>query len=57
VAGGPISGRASDKGRGPVLDDERAYDLLQSSCGPAYARGFLLYTLYTRAASFIGEAR
>ena len=57
MAGGPISGRAGDKGRGPVLDDERAYDLLQSSCGPAYARGFLLYTLYTRAASFIGEAR
>ena len=53
-AGGPIG---SSRGRqsGPVLDDERAYKLLQSYCAKPFARGFKLYKLYTRAAAFIGQ--
>ena len=38
-----------------VLDDERAYKLLQSYCAKPFARGFKLYKLYTRAAAFIGQ--
>jgi len=44
----------SPAGRGATLDDEAAYDLLERSCEPAYAAGFKLYKLYTRAAAFAG---
>lgn len=39
---------------GRVLDDDRAYDVLQSWCTRTFARGFKLYKLYERAASFVG---
>lgn len=48
-AGGPTG---SPAGRGNVLDDERAYQVLQSWCRNDFARGFKLYKLYTRAAAF-----
>jgi hypothetical protein len=38
-----------------VLDDERAYELLQSYCAHYFARGFKLYKLYERAAAFVGH--
>jgi hypothetical protein len=44
----------SPGGRGATLDDDAAYDLIERSCEPAYARGFKLYKLYTRAAAFSG---
>jgi hypothetical protein len=37
---------------GNVLDDRKAYDLLQNYCANYFARGFKLYKLYTRAAAF-----
>ena len=48
-AGGPTGtpGR-----RGNVLDDRKAYELLQNYCANYFARGFKLYKLYTRAAAF-----
>jgi hypothetical protein len=52
VATGPVGGGA---GRGPGLEDKQAYKLLQHSCTPAFARGFLLYRLYGRAASLAGH--
>jgi hypothetical protein len=53
-AGGPVG---SSKGiqNGPVLDDTRAYKLLQSYCANEFARGFKLYKLYERAAVFLGH--
>jgi hypothetical protein len=42
----------SPGGHGATLDDEVAYDLLERSCKPPYARKFKLYKLYTRAAAF-----
>jgi hypothetical protein len=53
-AGGPVG---SSKGiqRGPVLDDERAYKVLDSYCRRQFARGFKLYKLYERAAAFVGH--
>jgi hypothetical protein len=53
-AGGPVGSSAGIK-NGPVLDDERAYQLLQSYCANHFARGFKLYKLYERAAAFIGH--
>jgi hypothetical protein len=53
-AGGPIGSSAGIQ-NGPVLNDERAYDLLQSYCANRFARGFKLYKLYERAAAFIGH--
>lgn len=53
-AGGPI-GSSSGIQRGPVLDDERAYKVLQSYCINYFARAFRLYKLYQRAASFVGH--
>ena len=53
-AGGPI-GSSSGIQRGPVLDDARAYKLLQSYCRNQFARGFRLYKLYERAAAFVGH--
>jgi hypothetical protein len=53
-AGGPVVGNSASapSGTGPVLDDDRAYDLLDSYCKPEFAQGFKLYKLYQRAASF-----
>ena len=51
-SGGPVG---SPAGRGAVLDDDKAYDVLQSECAPRYARGFKLYKLYTRAAALTGR--
>ena len=53
-AGGPIG---SSKGiqNGPVLDDTRAYRILQNYCANYFARGFKLYKLYERAAVFVGH--
>jgi len=35
-----------------ALDDDVAYATLDSRCKPDFARGFLLYQLYIRAAAF-----
>ncbi|MDP9189897.1 MAG: hypothetical protein M3O25_11665 [Actinomycetota bacterium] len=51
-AGGPVG---TGGGRGAVLSDDRAYDVMESFCGEEYARGFRLYKLYTRAAAFSGQ--
>jgi hypothetical protein len=53
-AGGPVGSSAGIK-NGPVLSDERAYQLLQSYCANHFARGFKLYKLYERAAAFLGH--
>jgi hypothetical protein len=53
-AGGPVGSSAGIK-NGPVLGDERAYQLFQSYCANHFARGFKLYKLYERAAAFIGH--
>jgi hypothetical protein len=53
-AGGPVGSSAGIQ-RGPVLDDERAYKILQSYCRKYFARGFKLYKLYERAAAYIGH--
>ena len=53
-AGGPVGSSAGIQ-RGPVLDDDRAYKLLQNYCKKYFARGFKLYKLYTRAAAYIGH--
>jgi hypothetical protein len=50
--GGPVSGA---RGRGVVLDDEKAYDLFENYCENEFARGFKLYKLYSRAAAFSGQ--
>jgi hypothetical protein len=48
-AGGPTG----DPGRrGATLPDDKAYDLFEGYCRRDFARGFKLYKLYTRAASF-----
>jgi hypothetical protein len=52
-AAGPV-GSAEIK-RGPVLDDRRAYKVLESYCIRRFARGFKLYKLYERAAAFVGH--
>jgi hypothetical protein len=38
-----------------VLDDARAYKVLESYCANSFARGFKLYKLYERAAAFVGH--
>jgi hypothetical protein len=54
-AGGPVGSSAGIQ-NGPVLDDKRAYRVLQSYCSKYFARGFKLYKLYERAAAFVGRA-
>jgi hypothetical protein len=56
-AGGAISGGSATApaGRGAVLDDKKAYDLLNGACGQDFAAGFKLYKLYERAAAFAGQ--
>ena len=44
-------------GGGVTLDDERAYELFESSCSRGFAEGFTLYRLYVRAAAFDPESR
>jgi hypothetical protein len=53
-AGGPV-GSSKVLPRGPVLDDDRAYRVLDSYCSRYFARGFKLYKLYGRAAAFLGH--
>jgi hypothetical protein len=53
-AGGPVGSSAGIQ-KGPVLDDQRAYKVLQSYCRNFFARGFKLYKLYERAAAFVGH--
>jgi hypothetical protein len=53
-AGGPVGSSAGIQ-NGPVLSDERAYQLFQSWCANHFARGFKLYKLYERAAAFVGH--
>jgi hypothetical protein len=56
-AGGPVVGGGPNpaSGTGKVLDDKQAYSLLDSYCKNDFARGFKLYKLYERAASFSGH--
>jgi hypothetical protein len=53
-AGGPV-GSSAGMQNGRVLDDDRAYELLQSYCARYLARGFKLYKLHERAAAFLGH--
>ena len=53
-AGGPVGSSAALQ-RGPVLDDDRGYKVLESYCSRYFARGFKLYKLYERAAAFTGQ--
>jgi hypothetical protein len=55
-AGGPVVGNnaTSPSGTGAVLGDKQAYDLFENYCKESFARGFKLYKLYERAASFSG---
>jgi hypothetical protein len=56
-AGGQVLGGTAanpEVGTGAVLDDKKAYDLLNAACKPTFAQGFQLYKLYQRAASFAG---
>lgn len=48
-------GVAGTEGSGVVLDDEKAYEVLDNYCQNEFARGFKLYKLYSRAAAFSGE--
>ena len=45
----------SEEVRGPVLDDDQAYDVLEGQCEPEFAGAFKLYKLYGRAAAFLGH--
>lgn len=56
-AGGPVVGNntSDPSGTGPVLDDKRAYDVLDGYCKKSFAHGFKLYKLYGRAAGFVGQ--
>jgi hypothetical protein len=54
-AGGPVGSSAGIQ-NGHVLDDGRAYRVLESYCTRFFARGFKLYKLYERAAAFVGHA-
>jgi len=56
-AGGPVVGvnAGAPAGRGAVLDDKKAYELLTNYCKPDLARGFKLYKIYDRAAAFSGK--
>lgn len=39
-------------GKGRTLPDDSAYSVIDGRCKQYYARGFLLYEMYTRAAAF-----
>jgi hypothetical protein len=55
-AGGEVVGGGANpaSGTGAVIDDSEAYDLLDNYCKNELARGFKLYKIYQRAASFSG---
>ena len=50
--GRPVERRAGPGDEGNTLPDDTAYDTLDARCQADYARGFLLYSHYTRAAGF-----
>jgi hypothetical protein len=54
--GGGQVGSSGGIQSGPVLNDGRAYTLLENYCRNEFARGFKLYKLYERAAAFVGRA-
>jgi hypothetical protein len=43
---------AGPRKEGNTLSDDLAYATLDARCKPEFARGFLLYQLYIRAAAF-----
>lgn len=43
---------AGPRKEGNTLPDDVAYETLDARCEPDFARGFLLYELYIRAAGF-----
>lgn len=43
---------AGPRNEGNTLKDDVAYSTLDARCKPDFARGFLLYQLYIRAAAF-----
>ena len=43
---------AGPRKEGNTLEDDVAYNTLDGRCEPTFARGFLLYQLYIRAAAF-----
>jgi hypothetical protein len=43
---------AGPRKEGNTLDDDVAYKTIDARCQPRFARGFLLYQLYIRAAAF-----
>jgi hypothetical protein len=43
---------AGPRKEGNTLSDDAAYNTLDARCKPEFARGFLLYQLYIRAAAF-----
>jgi hypothetical protein len=43
---------AGPRKEGNTLPDDVAYSTLDARCKPDFARGFLLYQLYIRAAAF-----
>jgi hypothetical protein len=43
---------AGPRKEGNTLDDDLAYRTLDARCEPEFAKGFLLYQLYIRAAAF-----
>src|SRR4051794_2266488 len=45
-------GGSTPYGRGATLSDAEAYALFDRACARAYASGFLLYAIYSRAAAF-----
>ena len=47
VVGGP-----TPYGRASILPERAAHELFDRACSRYYARGFLLYEMYTRAAAF-----
>lgn len=53
-SGGPVGSSAGIQ-NGPVLDDDRAYKILDSYCAKYFARGFKLYKIYVHAAAFVGH--
>jgi hypothetical protein len=43
---------AGPRKEGTTLEDDVAYDTIEARCEPEFAKGFLLYQLYSRAAAF-----
>jgi hypothetical protein len=56
AGGGVVGGSGTNPpaGTGAILDDEKAYELLNRACDADFAQGFKLYKLYQRAAAFAG---